>query len=168
MTEENTEKKIEIYKGLTGEVVFDVDAENETIWATQAQIAQVFGVAPQNVTYHLRNIYKTDELNENRTCKEILQVQNEGGRAIRRKVKVYNLDAIISVGYRVNSKKATNFRIWATKVLKSFVTDGVAVNTRRLQAITEKKEIKKLHNVEDMMALVRRLTTRNELTSRGH
>lgn len=163
MTEGDTEKRIEIYKGLEGEVVFDVDAENETIWATQAQISRVFGVAPQNITYHLRNIYKTDELDEKRTCKEILQVQNEGGRNIKRKVKVYNLDAIISVGYRVNSKKATNFRIWATSVLKKFVTDGVAVNERRLEVMREKKEVKKLHDVEEVMALVRRLTTRNEL-----
>jgi len=76
---------------------------------------------------------------------------------------MYNLDAIISVGYRVNSKKATRFRIWATRVLKQYVTGGVAVNERRLAQLAEKKEIKKLHDVEDMMALVRRLTTRNEL-----
>lgn len=163
MAEESIEKRIEIYKGLTGEIVFDVDAEGETLWATRTQIAQIFGVTPQNITMHIRNVYSSGELEEKRTSKESLLVQNEGGRNIQRKVKLYNLDAVISVGYRVNSKKATNFRIWATSVLKRFVTDGVAVNERRLEALREKKEVKKLHDVEDMMALVRRLTARNEL-----
>ena len=184
MTEENLEKRIEIYQGEKGEVVFDVDVEAETIWATQAQIAQLFDVAPQNITYHIRNIYREGELDDgvvndelrqggsnstnkarvkNRTCKEILQVQNEGGRITRRRVKAYNLDMIISVGYRVNSKKATKFRVWATSVLRQYLTNGVAVNQRRLLAMREKEEVKKLHDVEKMMALVRRLTTRNEL-----
>ncbi|MBO7560544.1 type II toxin-antitoxin system death-on-curing family toxin [Candidatus Saccharibacteria bacterium] len=205
VTEDNLERRVEIYQGETGEVVFDVDAKEETIWATQAQIAQLFGVAPQNITYHIRNIYKDGELEENpslskmetvqnhnyaddeptsaknaqvrsrtikknlnvqnRTCKEILQVQNDGGRIIRRRVKVYNLDMIISVGYRVNSKKATKFRVWATSVLRQYLTSGVVVNERRLLAMREKKEVQKLHDVEDMMALVRRLTTRNELSA---
>lgn len=174
MTDTDAEKRIEIYQGEAGEVVFDVDAEAETIWATQAQIAQLFNVAPQNITYHIKNIYKEGELEdektgakgtqaENRTCKEILQVQNEGGRVTRRRVKAYNLDMIISVGYRVNSKKATKFRIWATSVLRQYLSNGVAVNQRRLLAMREKEEVKKLHDVEEMMALVRRLTTRNEL-----
>ena len=163
MTEENIEKRIEIYKGLEGEVVFDVDAEGETLWATRAQIAQIFGVTPRNVTDHLKNIYETGELQEKRTRKKNFLVRTEGKRTVRREVDLYNLDVIISVGYRVNSKKATNFRIWATSVLKRFVTDGVAVNERRLEAMREKKDVKKLHDVEDMMALVRRLTARNEL-----
>ena len=157
------EKQIEIYKGLKGEVVFNVDAEGETIWATRAQIAQIFGVTPRNITDHLRNNYETGELDEKRTRKKNFLVQTEGNRSVRREVDLYNLDMIISVGYRVNSKKATNFRIWATNVLKRYVTDGVAVNERRLLALSQQHEIKKLHNVEDMMAIVRRLTTRNEL-----
>ena len=168
------ERRIEIYQGAEGEVVFDVDAEGETIWATQAQMAQLFGVAPQNITYHIRNIYREGELTEDptcakntqvhtRTCKDSLQVQIEGGRKIERKVKVYNLDMIISVGYRVNSKKATKFRVWATSVLKRYLTDGVAVNQRRLEALAEKREVKKLHDVESMMGIVRRLTARLEL-----
>ena len=165
MTEENIEKRIEIYKGLEGEVVFDVDAENETIWATPEQMAAIFGVQRPAIVKHLSNIYKTGELDEGATCSKMEQVRFEGGRKVTREKKIYNLDAIISVGYRVNSKKATNFRIWATSVLKRFVTDGVAVNERRLTAMREKKEIKKLHDVEDMMALVRRLTTRNELSA---
>lgn len=163
MAEEDIEKRIEIYKGLEGEVVFDVDAKNETIWATRAQIAQIFGVTPRNISDHLNNIYETGELQEKRTRKKNFLVRTEGKRTVRREVDLYNLDVIISVGYRVNSKKATNFRIWATSVLKKFVTDGVAVNERRLEAMREKKEVKKLHDVEEMMALVRRLTARNEL-----
>lgn len=163
MTDENIEKRIEIYKGLEGEMVFDVDTENETIWATPEQMATIFGVQRPAIVKHLSNIYKTGELDEGSTCSKMEQVRFEGERKVKREKKLYNLDAIISVGYRVNSKKATNFRIWATSVLKRFVTDGVAVNERRLIAMREKRELKKLHDVEDMMALVRRLTTRNEL-----
>lgn len=174
------EKRIEIYKGLSGEVVFDVDAEGETIWATPEKIAQIFGVQRPAIVKHLSNIYKSGELSmdgtcskmeqvgENaqvggRTCKEIVQVQKEGGRVTRRKVKVYNLDAIISVGYRVNSKKATQFRVWATSVLKKYLTAGVAVNKKRLAEIAAQREIKKLHDVEEMMGIIRRLTMRSEL-----
>lgn len=166
MSEGNIEKRIEIYKGLEGEVVFNVDAENETIWATQAQISQLFGVDRTVIGRHIRNIFKTGELDEKVVCAKNAHTTQHGaitGKTQVHEVKVYNLDVIISVGYRVNSKKATNFRIWATSVLKRFVTDGVAVNERRLTAMREKREVKKLHDVEDMMALVRRLTTRNEL-----
>ena len=174
MAEEETEKRIEIYQGEKSEVVFDVDMDAETIWATYEQIAGIFGVDRTVIVRHVNNIYKDGELErnptcaknaqvENRTCKEILQVQNEGGRVIRRRVKAYNLDMIISVGYRVNSKKATKFRVWATSVLRQYLTNGVAVNQRRLLAMREKEEVKKLHDVEKMMTLVRRLTARNEL-----
>ena len=163
MAGENLEKRIEIYKGLSGEVVFDVDAEGETLWATRTQIAELFGVTPQNITMHMRKVFNSGELNEKRTSKESLLVQNEGGRNIQRRVKLYNLDAIISVGYRVNSKKATQFRIWATTVLRRFVTDGVVVNERRVKEFAMRREVEKLHDVEGMMALVRRLTARNEL-----
>ena len=165
MMEENTEKRIEIYRGLEGEVIFDVDTENETIWATPEQMAAVFGVQRPAVVKHLSNIYKSGELDEKATCSKMEQVRYEGSRKVVREKKIYNLDAIISVGYRVNSKKATNFRIWATSVLKRFVTDGVAVNERRLERLAERRDVKKLHDVEDMMALVRRLTTRNELAA---
>lgn len=160
---EGQEKRIEIYRGVDGEVVFDVDAEEATIWATPEQMASIFGVQRPAIVKHLSNIYKSGELELDATCSKKEQVQFEGGRRVTREKKIYNLDAIISVGYRVNSKKATNFRIWATSVLKKFVTDGVAVNERRLETLREKRELKKLHNVEEMMGLVRRLTARNEL-----
>jgi len=151
--------QIEIYKIDKGEIFLDIDEKGETIWATQAQIAQLFDVKPQNITYHLRNIYNEKELAQDQTCKESLQVQDEGGVSVKRKVKMYNLDAIISVGYRVNSKKATDFRIWATSVLHTYLTKGVVINERRLKALDSKK----LKDVEDMMGVVRRLITHQVL-----
>ena len=163
--EENLDKRIEIYQGETGEVVFDVDARGETIWATPEQMATVFGVQRPAIVKHLSNIYKSGELDEKATCSKMEQVGVEGTRKVVREKKIYNLDAIISVGYRVNSKKATKFRVWATSVLRQYLTSGVAVNERRLLAMREKRDSKKLHNVEEMMGLVRRLTMRNELSA---
>lgn len=155
------EQGIEIYKVQKGDIVFNVDSEQETIWATRTQIAQLFNVTPQNITMHMRNIYKEGELAENRTSKENLLVQNEGGRTITRKVKLYNLDAIISVGYRVNSKKATDFRIWATKTLKSYIVNGVAINDRRLKEL----DIAKLHEIESALGIVKRLVASSNLSA---
>lgn len=168
VTEENLDKRIEIYQGETGEVVFDVDEKQETIWATQEQISQLFGVDRTVVGRHIRNIFNAGELDEAEVCAKNAHTTQHGamsGKTQVHEVKIYNLDMIISVGYRVNSKKATKFRVWATSVLRSYLTNGVAVNERRLLAMKEKKEIKKLHDVEDMMLLVRRLTTRNELSA---
>ena len=160
------DKRIEIYEGLKGEVVFDVDTEGETIWATQAQISSLFGVDRTVIGRHLRNIFKEGELDEKLVCAKNAHTTQHGaitGKTQVHEIKMYNLDAIISVGYRVNSKKATKFRIWATSVLKRYLNDGVAVNERRLRVLAERREIRKLHDVEDMMAIVRRLTTRSEL-----
>ena len=151
---DNIEKKIEIYKGLSGEVVFDVDTEGETLWATQAQIAQLFGVDRTVIGRHIRNILNTEELDEALVCAKNAHTTQHGamtGRTQVHEVKVYNLDMIISVGYRVNSKKATNFRIWATSVLRRFVTDGIAINENRLATLKARKEVKKLHDVFNIM-----------------
>lgn len=153
------DKQIEIYRVLEGEIVFDVDRDNETIWATQSQIAQLFGVTVPNINAHLKRIYAEGELEERRTIKKNLIVRTEGKRRVSREVNSYNLDAIISVGYRVNSKKATDFRIWATKTLKQYIVNGIAVNEHRLEQLS----VKKLRNVEDMMGVVRRLMARQEL-----
>lgn len=102
----------------------EVWLEDETIWLTQKQMGELFGCAPQNITYHLKGIYKIGELSEPATCKEILQVQIEGGRRISRRQKFYNLDAIISVGFRVNSIRGVKFRQWATSVLKEYLLRG--------------------------------------------
>jgi len=153
------EKQLEIYQGVKGEIVFDVDADGETIWATQAQIAELFDVSVPNINMHFKRIYSEGELDENRTIKKNLIVRKEGKREVQREVNTYNLDAIISVGYRVNSKKATKFRIWATDVLKRHLVDGVTVNAQRLKALDSKR----LKNVENMMGVVRRLISRQEL-----
>ena len=152
-------KQIEIYKGAKGEVVFDVDTEGETIWATIDQIAALFGVTRRSIEIHLKNIYDDAELEEKRTAKKSFAVRTEGKRQVRREVSFYNLDAIISVGYRVNSKKATDFRVWATRTLKQYLVSGVAVNERRLAQL----DTKRLREVEEMMGVVRRLTARYDL-----
>lgn len=150
-------KNVMIYESGAKEVKFNLDEGAETLWATQAQMADLFDVTPQNITVHLRKIFQKGELEEERTCKEYLQVQKEGGREVTRKKKVYNLDAIISVGYRVNSRKATDFRIWATRVLKQYVVKGVAVNERRLKELSGKK----LREVEGALDVVRRIVAQN-------
>ena len=159
MTEKSEEKQVAIYKAVSGEVVFNVDAEEETIWAPIDQIAELFGVTRRSIEIHLKNIYDTGELDEKRTAKKSFAVRTEGKREVRREVSMYNLDAIISVGYRVNSQKATNFRIWATKTLKQYIVGGVAVNERSLKQLSSKR----LADVENMMGVVRRLITRQEL-----
>ncbi|MBQ6410033.1 virulence protein RhuM/Fic/DOC family protein [Candidatus Saccharibacteria bacterium] len=148
--------QIEIYKAAEGEVIFRVDSEKDTIWATQEQLAKVFNVDRSRITHHLRNIFKDGELDENSVCAFSAHTANDGKTY---KVKMYNLDAIISVGYRVNSKKATDFRIWATSVLHNYLTKGIAVNERRLKALDSKK----LKEVEGMMGVIRRLITRQAL-----
>jgi prophage maintenance system killer protein len=122
-----------IYQTKSGAIELKGDFNKETIWATQAQIAGLFGVTPQNVTLHLNNIFKDEELNFKATCKDSLQVQIEGKREIKRTVRLYNLDAIIAVGYRINSVVGTNFRIWATRTLKEHITKGYTINRRVIQ-----------------------------------
>ena len=107
--------------------------QNETFWLTQKSMSSLFDVAENNITYHLQNIYNTKELEENRTTQKIRVVQKEGNRNVSREVNFYNLDAIISVGYRVNSRRATKFRIWATSVLKEYITKGFVLDDERLK-----------------------------------
>ena len=152
---------IELYKSKKGDIVFNVDKEQETIWAAIDQIANLFDVTRRSIEIHLKNVYSDNELDETRTAKEIFAVRKEGNREVRRKIKVYNLDAIISVGYRVNSKKATDFRIWATKVLHHYVVDGVAVNERRLKELDSKK----LHEIESALGIVKRLVASSDLSA---
>ncbi|WP_109079340.1 virulence protein RhuM/Fic/DOC family protein [Aggregatibacter kilianii] len=125
--------QIQIYTSQDGKVSLTVSFEKETVWLTQAQMAELFEVKVQNITMHLKNIYEELELEENSTCKDFLQVQQEGERQVKRKRKYYNLDAIISVGYRISSKRATQFRQWATQTLKQYLVLGYALNERRLQ-----------------------------------
>lgn len=122
-----------IYQTKSGSIELRGDFSHDTIWATQAQIAKVFGVTPQNVTMHIKNIYKEKELQEKVTCKKSLQVQTEGKRTIRREVSEYNLDVIIAVGYRISSVTGTEFRKWATKTLREYITKGYVLNKKQIQ-----------------------------------
>ena len=105
----------------------EVRVENDTVWLTQAQMAELFRTTPQNVTIHIKDIYEEEELSEGATCKQSLQVRKEGKRTVRRHQKMYNLDVIISVGYRVKSKRGTQFRQWSNGVLKEFLLRGYSV-----------------------------------------
>ncbi len=122
-----------IYQAKNGAIELKTDSSSETIWATQKQISQIFEVTPQNITIHLKQIFSDGELVEKSTCKGSLQVQKEGNREVKRQVKEYNLDAIIAVGYRVNSVLGTKFRIWATKTLKQHITQGYTINKNRIE-----------------------------------
>ena len=105
--------------------------KEDTVWLTQNDIAKLFDTAQQNISYHINNIYNENELEEWATHKENLLVQNEGDRSITRSIKLYNLDMIISIGYRVNSKRGIEFRKWATTILKSYLLNGYSVNEKR-------------------------------------
>lgn len=122
-----------LYTAPSGEIRVQVYLQDETVWLTQKAMSLLFDTTPQNITTHLKNIFESGELEELATCKEILQVQQEGERQVSRKQKFYNLDAIISVGYRVNSSKATQFRIWATQTLKEYIIKGFVMDDERLK-----------------------------------
>ncbi len=125
------EDQIAIYKspeGIEVAIVFNED----TVWATQRQMAELFNTTPQNITLHLKRIYEEGEIAESATCKEYLQVQKEGNRNVKRRQLIYNLDAILSVGYRISSIRGTQFRQWATQRLKDYLVQGYAINEKRL------------------------------------
>lgn len=122
-----------LYTTPNGKVKVEIFLRDETVWLTQAKIAKLFGVERSVVTKHLQNIFQEGELDKNSTSAKIAQVQTEGPRQVSRNVEFYNLDAIISVGYRVNSRQATFFRIWATQVLKEYIIKGFAMDDERLK-----------------------------------
>lgn len=121
-----------VYEADDGNVRVEVHIERDTVWLSQRQIADVFGTSTDNVGLHLRNIFADEELGENATTEDFSVVQNEGGRRVRRSVQHYNLDAIVSVGYRVNSKRAVRFRQWATHTLREHLIAGYTLNDRML------------------------------------
>lgn len=136
---------IEIYRSQDGSVQLNVKLENETVWLTQSQMAELFGVDRTSIVRHIRNIYKSEELEESSTCAKNAQVRIEGQRQIVREIPYYNLDMIISVGYRVNSKNATSFRRWATSVLKQYLINGYAINQQiKLDRYNELKDVVRL------------------------
>ena len=124
-----TQGEVVIYNP-EGTIKLEVRLENETVWLTQTQLGLLFDVDRTVIVRHIGNIYKTKELDATSTCAKIAQVQNEGGRMVERVQKYYNLDVILSVGYRVNSRNATSFRRWSSSVLKNYLIRGYAINPR--------------------------------------
>ena len=127
------ESDIILYTTASGDVRIEVYFEGETFWLTQRRMADLFGVEVQTVNYHLKEIFKTGELPEESTIRKFRIVQMEGKREVSREVDFYNLDAIIAVGYRVNSYQATQFRIWATKTLREYIIKGFVLDDERLK-----------------------------------
>ena len=130
--------EIVIYSSDNGSTFIEVTLENDTLWLSLNQIAQLFGRDKSVVSRHLRNIYQDGELNEEATVAKNATVQKEGLREVKREIELYNLDAIISIGYRVNSKRGTQFRIWATQTLREHLVKGYTINERRLNEQQEK------------------------------
>ena len=139
---ENLNDKIIIYQSEDGKTQLDVKLEGETVWLTQAQMVELFQTSKQNVSLHINNIYKEGELGKEATVKDYLTVQSEGARTIHRRVNYYNLDMIISVGYRVNTKRGIRFRQWANSILKQYLVKGYAINENiRKQQIAELRQL---------------------------
>ena len=130
LREEGESPAIELYTTEDGTLSVEVKVEGDNVWLTRAQMARLFDTTSQNITLHIRNIYAEAELEEAATCKDFLQVRQEGQRKVTRQTKYYNLDVIISVGYRIKNNRGTRFRIWAGKILKEYLLRGYAVSAR--------------------------------------
>ena len=124
-----------IYQTEDGKTKIDVRLENETVWMTQKAIAELYQTTPQNITLHIKNIYEEGELEENSTCKNYLQVLNEGNRRVQRNSRHYNLEMIIAIGYRVRSSRGTQFRRWATERLNEYLVKGFTMDDERLKGM---------------------------------
>ena len=135
--------EIVLFESRDGAVTLPVSVRDESVWLTRMQMADLFDVTPQNITIHLKKVYAAGELEREATSKDFLLVQTEGGRQITRSVNCYSLDAIISVGYRVNSTRATQFRIWATRILKDYIVRGYAINRERMRQLGQTVEVMK-------------------------
>ena len=122
-----------LYQSEDGQSRIQVRLENETVWLTQAQMADLFQTTPQNITLHIKSIYKEGELEESATCKEYLQVQEEGKRRVERSLRYYNLPVINAIGYRVRSHRGTQFRRWATERLNEYLVKGFVLDDARLK-----------------------------------
>ena len=128
---EENNNNIVIYQTDDGTTKIDVKLEDETVWLSQQQMADLYDTTKQNISLHIKNIFDEEELDINSTVNEFLTVQKEGNRKVERKVKYYNFDIIISIGFRVNSKKAIKFRTWANKIIKDYMVQGFALNDER-------------------------------------
>jgi len=152
--------EIKIYKTQEGKTSIQVKIEKETVWLNQYQLEELFETNRTTINKHILNIYKSRELKEEATCAKIAQVQKEGNRTVKRKIKYYNLDVIIAVGYRVNSKRGTDFRIWANQILKDYLIKGYAINQQRLQ-----KQAEQLNELKETIKILGKTLKYKELTN---
>lgn len=143
---------IKIYTTEEGETDIEVIFDGETVWLSQKQMAHLFDKDTDTISLHLKNIYKSGELKKISTTEESSLVQKEGNKTVKRKIKLYNLDAIISVGYRVNSKRGIQFRVWANKILKEYLIKGYAINENRLAR--QNTQLKELQQTVKMLSNV--------------
>lgn len=148
---------IQIYQSADGQARIDVRLERDTLWLSQAQMAELFDKDSDTIGLHLKNIYQSGELDEQATTEDSSVVRQEGSRKVRRKIRFYNLDAIISVGYRVNSVKGTQFRIWATNVLRQHLVQGYTLHQARFE--------QNAAELEQALMLIRKAARSPELTA---
>jgi death-on-curing family protein len=144
------DSEIKIYQSGDGKTVIQVKLENESVWLSQKQLSELFDKDSDTIGLHLKKIYESGELEENSTTEEYSVVQQEGKRKVRRKIKFYNLDAIISVGYRVNSKRGVLFRIWANKILKDYLIKGYVLNEKQL--VQQNQQLQELQKSVKILA----------------
>ena len=160
ITKLEKQDQIIIYKAEDGQTQIDVRVEAETVWLTQKQMALLFGKNIMTINEHIRNVYSEGEVKKKPTIRKSLIVQKEGQRQVSRKIEHYNLDIIISVGYRVKSKQGTQFRIWANKILKEYLVQGFVVNEKRLLQDSEKfYELKKIVALQEKVISGHQLIT---------
>src|SRR3989338_1651093 len=133
MNDQDKNNQIIIYNTEDGETKIEVQMKDETVWLSQKQMAELFDCTIENIIFHLKNVFESAELSEKATTKDYLAVQKEGNREVKRSVKIYNLDAVISIGYRINSLRGTEFRIWATQKLKEYIIKGFVMDDERLE-----------------------------------
>ena len=152
----NNQNPIEIYQAQDGTTQVEVRFENDTVWLSQAQMAMLFGKDIRTINEHITNIFDDEELEKEPTIRKFRIVRQEGKRQVNREIEHYDLDMIISVGYRVKSKQGISFRRWATARLKEYLTQGYAINQKRLQ--------QNAHELEQALALIQKTANSSELT----
>jgi prophage maintenance system killer protein len=155
-----TNDQIIIYQTIDGQASIEVKLVDENVWLTQSQMQELFNQTKQNISLHINNIFKEDELSKPATVKESLTVQKEGKRSVKRTIEYYSLDVIISVGYRIKSQRGTQFRIWANKVLKDYLIEGYALNEQKL-----KDQAKQFQSLRQTVSLLGNVLKNKELTT---
>ncbi len=147
--QDNLDNQIVIYQTADGQTQIDVKMQEKTVWLTQETMAKLFDTTVPNINMHIKNIYEDEELDKNRTIKDFLTVRKEGKRSVSRNLTYYNLDMIIAVGYRVKSKTATQFRIWANKILKEYLIKGYSINEQLL--LKQQQQLETLQNTISLL-----------------